>query len=122
MGSARMAAPPSQSVQRTESGGMVVHGVEHTSRRGAARETETLLGFKRRRFKQEGNGRSSIETEGALREGMFLKASFPTSAALADPHSILDRVGPQFGEKNRSSERSRVQRKFAFRPDIRRWC
>jgi hypothetical protein len=45
---------------------MVVHGVEHTSRRGATRETEALLGFKRRRFRQEGNGRSSIEMEGAL--------------------------------------------------------
>jgi hypothetical protein len=33
---------------------------------GAARETETLFGSKRRRFGQEGNGRSSIETEGAL--------------------------------------------------------
>ncbi len=66
MGNTRMVAPPSQPVQWTESGGMVVHSVEHTSRRGAARETVTLLGFKRRRFGQEGNGRSSIETEGAL--------------------------------------------------------
>jgi len=66
MGSARTAAPPSQPVERTESGGMVVHGVEHTSRQGAARETEMLFGFKRRSFGQEGNGRSSIETKGAL--------------------------------------------------------
>jgi len=66
MGSACTAAPPSQPVEQTESGGRVVHGVECTSRQGTARETETLLGFKRRRFRQEGNGRSSIETEGAL--------------------------------------------------------
>jgi hypothetical protein len=58
MRSTRMAAPPLQPVQRTASGGMVVHSVEHMSRRGAARETETLLGFKWKRFGQEGNGRS----------------------------------------------------------------
>jgi hypothetical protein len=94
---------------------MVVHSVEHTSRRGAARETETLLGFKRRRMRRGGNGRSFVETEGALREGMFSKASFPMSAVPADPHSILDRVGSQFEEKNRNSGRSRAGRKFAFR-------
>ncbi len=66
MSSAHTAALRSQPVQRTESGGMVVHSVEHTSHRGATRKTETLLGFKQRRFGQEGNGKSSIETEGAL--------------------------------------------------------
>jgi hypothetical protein len=66
MGSTRMATRPLQPVQRIESGGMVVHSVKHMSRRGAVRETETLLSFERKRFGQEGNGRSSIETEGAL--------------------------------------------------------
>jgi len=32
-------------------------------------------------------------------EGTFLKASFPTSVVPVDPHSILDRVGPQFGKE-----------------------
>jgi hypothetical protein len=58
--------PPSQLVRRTKSEGMVVHDVEHASRRGATRQTETLLGFKQRQFGQERNGKSSVETEGAL--------------------------------------------------------
>jgi hypothetical protein len=63
---AEWAAPAWLPLLRNPYNGWSFTAVEHTSRRGAARETETLLGFERRRFGQEGNGRSSIETEGAL--------------------------------------------------------
>ncbi len=45
MGSTSMAAPPSQPVQRTESGGMVVHSVERKSRRGGSKRDGDAFRF-----------------------------------------------------------------------------
>ncbi len=67
MGNTCKIAPLSQPIQRTWGGGIVVHNIKYTSCwRGAGDidiigEIEKRFGFKLKKFRQYGSGRSSIE-------------------------------------------------------------
>ncbi len=61
--------------------------------------------------------RGSFLHQKGLSEGFFLKATFLTSIGFAHPRLILDCLCLQFGEKNKTLGRCRVQSKFAFRLD-----